>query len=303
MKSVITSYVNPDLDGVACAIVLAATEEGGWIPRMSGHLDEETRHVLAALTLEEPEAVTSWSDVARVWLVDTHHPAQLPQELPFDRVLHVTDHHTGGEPAAFPNADIHNESVGAAATLVAEQAMHKVSPQHAILLQCAILSNTLEFRAPATSTRDRIAFDALHERHPVESALRAGMRAMRNAVLRLATAELLQRDVKRFPTPAGVVAVSQIEAEGALGLLDRDDLARTLRDLVTNTDAVAAVLNVVDPSAARSAILTTWPFLTNALAAALGTRVRGDGALLVERVLQRKTDIVPTLLTLHGEGH
>jgi len=298
MQSVITSYVNPDLDGVACAIVLAATESGAWVPAMSGRLDDETKHVLSALGFPEPPIVTNWSDVERIWLVDTHHPAQLPQGLPMNRVLHITDHHPGGTPAAFPNADVKNELVGAAATLVAERVRDSVSSRQAVLLQCAILSNTLEFRAPATSERDLSAFDMLMALSPLNDTLRAEMQAVRRAALRLGTVELLLKDVKRFETPVGLVAVSQVEAEGALEIVQRNDLSQALLDVATHCVAVAAIVNVVDLASARSAVVTTHTFLDAALAAALGTSVSDQGVVAVDRVLQRKTDVIPTLLSL-----
>lgn len=297
MRSLVTSYVNPDLDGVACAIVVADTEPGGWRPSISGHVNEETKVVLRALRLSPPSTVTNWDDVTRIWLVDTHHLSQLPATLPAERVTHVVDHHTGGDPAAFPNAAIQNEAVGAAATLIAERQLDRLSLSNVTLLQCAILSNTLEFRAPATSERDRAAFDALRDRQELDPTLRAAMRAARQRVLQLPTWDLLLSDVKHFQTRRGRVVVSQIEAEGGCEVLSRDDLAAALSRLAADNSATAAVINLVDPAEGRSAVLTTDPALHGLLAKSLGVCPSANYVLFVDRVLQRKTDIVPALLS------
>lgn len=295
MESVITSYTNPDLDGVACAIVLAAVDTGQWTPRVAGEMDEETKVVLNSLGLAHPQGVSNWDAVGDIWLVDTHHPAQLPAGLPTNRVTRITDHHVGGTPSAFPNAQIQNEVVGAAATLVFERCGSELSPLHALLLQCAIISNTLGFRAPATCPRDHRAFKALKGLQPLSEALRHDMRAARRVVLKLDTPRLVRSDIKRFETRKGVIVVGQVEAEGAMDVIKRHDLGAALRCLADAEGAFVAVMNIVDTERSQSAIVTTVAAITTALSTALGVPVNDAGIIVVDRLLQRKSDVVPFL--------
>lgn len=299
MNDIVIPYVNPDLDGVACAIAVAALELSSWNARLMGDVDAETAVVLEHLQLLAPARVHDWSEVRSIWLVDTHHVRQLPAELPRERVTRITDHHPGGDSEAFPNAVIQNESVGAAATLIAEKYFERggsIPLSINVLLQAAILSNTLGFRAGATADRDHRAFAKLSSFDPLPPSLIARMETARRGILGLGTTAIVERDYKLFETPRGLVLISQVEAPGALELLERDDLAAALRGIGTAKDAHASILNLVDTQANASAIVASSLELLGMLAGTLGSNVDSEGVLRVERLLQRKTDIVPHVI-------
>lgn len=298
MASIVFPYVNPDLDGVACAIAVAHWQGIPWEARTMGEFDEETRVVLARLGLPLPQVPPDWRCVDRIWLVDTHHPRQLPPDMLLDRVVRITDHHPGGEPDKFPNARIRNEPVGAAATIVTEMMLEGGAPTPAAiagLLQAAILSNTLGFQAPASSTRDRQAFDRLAAAAPLPPGLAERMQEARRGILLLGTEDIVCRDVKVYHSSMGPMAVSQLEAPQALELLDRDDLAEALTALAAKHAAAGAILNLVDIPTGTSAIVASGARLSVALARHLALAVDGQGIIRAPRVLQRKTDIVPHL--------
>ena len=75
--NIVTSYINPDTDGVACSIAVAnmlsaAGEQ--WLPVISGSMGDETKFVLRNLGISEPKTLSSFADVAQITLVDTHTP-------------------------------------------------------------------------------------------------------------------------------------------------------------------------------------------------------------------------------------
>jgi inorganic pyrophosphatase/exopolyphosphatase len=297
MTDIVMPYVDPDLDGVACAITLAALQ-----PPLRAHLvgaiDLETSTVLRALVLPVPLPPPAWSKVERIWLVDTHHPRQLPPDLPFERVVAIIDHHPDGSPERFPAAEIQNEKVGAAATLVAERLLGRDTPiPMAIvgLLQAAILSNTLGLKAPATSPRDHRMFETLSGIAPLPDDLARAMVDARRARLQRDTAGIVGDDVKMFETAYGMIAVAQIEAGGALGLLKRSDLRDGVAALAESRDAVSAILNIVDLEQQCSAILCTDPVIVQLLAAGLDREPDSHGIIHLPRLAQRKTDIAPLL--------
>jgi manganese-dependent inorganic pyrophosphatase len=299
VTAIIIPYTNPDLDGAACAIALAALSGAPWTAHLIGEIDQETRAVFEGLGLAMPSQAPDWADVERIWLVDTHHPNQLPVDLPFDRVVCITDHHPGGAPEYFPHAAIENEPVGAAATLVAERfagTPDRISPAMACLLQAAILSNTLDFQAQATSTRDHMMFAFLKQVAPLPASIAQAMKVARRHALAMDTQAIINSDVKIFDTPHGRIAVGQVEAGGALDLLSRDDLRPCLARLKESRDAASALLNLVDLDRQESALLSTSQALMDLLGAALGECPNPLGIIHVSRLLQRKSDIIPHLL-------
>lgn len=305
MPDIIVSYRNPDLDGVACAIAIAMLEPGDWQPRLLGEVDAETAVVLSELGLAVPRPVKDWAEVGEIWLVDTHHVPQLPDDLPRERVTRVTDHHTGGNPEAFLNAIVQNEAVGAAATLVAERCAARGGDLPwplGTLLQAAIVSNTLDFVAGATSNRDREAFALLAALEPLSPGLRLRMQEARRSILTLSSVAVVDKDCKLFETPRGKLLVSQVEAPGALELLQRGELGTTLLAASAARQARFALLNLVDTQACASALLSTSPELLAMLAGQIGGCIDAGGVLRVSRLLQRKTDIIPHLLASGRTG-
>lgn len=299
LESIVLPYVNPDLDGVACAVALSLFEPPRWHPRVLGRLDAETGFVLRHLGVNDPPTVTDWSAVNEIWLVDTHHPQQLPVDLPNHRVVRITDHHPGGSPPSYPHADIQNEPVGAAATLVGElldRESVSISPQVAILLQAAIISNTLDFQAPATTARDRGAFDRLQAISALPLELRKGMVDTRRAILKRDTPSLIRTDTKTFETTFGTMIIAQLEAPGAVDVLERIDLIPSLREMAIDAGAAVAALNAVDTQENASAVVATDVNVVRAVAAGLGEQVDHNDVLRVARVLQRKSDLLPYLL-------
>ena len=300
MRAVVCSYINPDLDGVACSIALEALDRPEWTACVLGTVDAETSLVLQELGFAVPPPVESWSAVERIWLVDTHHPNQLPSDLPEARVARITDHHPGGDPARYTNAEIQNEPVGAAATLVAERfrALNMtIPPDLALLLQCAIVSNTLNFAASATSARDRTTFEDLKSIKPAEPTLFSKMQRARRAALTGDTGTVLRRDTKTFHTAHGPVVVGQIEAPGALDFLARADLAASLAEMAKATNSASAVINLVDTEAGNSAVLASDGRIAQLISAGLQTPPDAAGVIRMNRLLQRKTDIVPYIIT------
>src|SRR5690242_13997944 len=124
-RATVTSYRNPDLDGVATALTLARylNEREGVNARATivGRLDAETACAFGLIGLAPPEQVQVIPVDHDVYLVDTHHLRQIEGFIEPSRVVGIIDHHPGGDPTAFPRARIINELVGAAATLVAER--------------------------------------------------------------------------------------------------------------------------------------------------------------------------------------
>jgi inorganic pyrophosphatase/exopolyphosphatase len=297
---IVTSYVNPDLDGVATAVAISVFSRGEWQTCLYGNLDSETEAVLEYLCLAKPTQCADLESADAIWLVDTHHIKQLAPGFPTSKVVRITDHHPAGDSQSFQNAKIQNENVGAAATLIVEayQSSGDIPSDIAILLQCAIYSNTLGFKAASTSPRDSAAFKVLGKVAAMPEDLISRMRDCRRALLRLPTPALLERDSKQFASPIGNILVCQIEAPGAMELLFRNDLVAELAKAAEKTSARCAILNISDTEEDKSAIVATHEQVRGTLARHLKTAPDQAGIVRVNRVLQRKSDIVPAFAFL-----
>lgn len=302
---IVTSYINPDLDGVASGLAFATYLAPSAVhPIFVGQPSAEAAGVLDQLALADAITWVSldgseWDDVA---LVDCHHPAQLPHVPDLSKVSVIIDHHPDGDAGSFPNAKIQNERVGAAATLVVEgliaaSRLSSVTPAHAALLASAIASNTLDFEAPSTTDRDFAAYTALARLAAPAVAvdeLRDNMRKWRQGFLALSTREALEQDTKLIETRHGLVVVAQLEGDNASALADRLDILDRLSDIVAKTKTVAGLVSLVDTAANSTTLITTDHQVRRALLT-LKPRVVDDERLVLPFIALRKTHLIPAL--------
>jgi manganese-dependent inorganic pyrophosphatase len=112
-----------------------------------------------------PDGSANLANAASVMIVDVSDPRELAEELPPTLITEIIDHRTVVYTNDFANAKaIQIELVGSCGTLVAERFAHpniQPSKDAARLLVGAIVSNTVNFRSPGTTDRDRSMADWL----------------------------------------------------------------------------------------------------------------------------------------------
>lgn len=304
-RKIIIPYTNPDLDGVACALGLEELlRHMGQCATAAylGRLDAQTLWALSSAKEVPPVHLEDCPPDSYFVLVDTHHLNQLPSSLPCERVLEVVDHHPSGDRTAFPNAAIQNELVGAAATLVVERfQLARITPgvARARLLGLGILANTLGFHAPSTDVRDRSAFDFLCGLCDLGMEDWYRLRSTSAAALaEMPITQLIGQDVKVFNSQVGPIAIAQLETEGVVRFGDEKEAVQlALESLRDSLGAAHALVNLVDLRAGRSVLYCGGDLVGRQLQSALNL-VLDDGALVANRVLLRKTDLVPALARL-----
>ena len=161
--ALLTSYVNPDLDGVASAIAYGELlRKAGRDVRVGfiGKPQREAEYLLSRLGIKEPEIIENTDGFDSVVLLDASDLNDLEGRIDPGKVTEIIDHRAVNETDKFPNAAADIELVGATATLIAEKFMHgptAISKESATLLYGAIISNTLNFQGSMTTGRDRRA--------------------------------------------------------------------------------------------------------------------------------------------------
>jgi len=165
-KVLITSYINPDMDGTACAIAYAEFLNQTGTPAVAGLLGsphEEAQYVTDRFGITLPLIVDA-DNFDKVVLVDVSELFLLNGKVAADKVIEIIDHRLIGQLDDFKNAKKQIELVGSAATLVAERFLQNqiaMSRNSAILLLSAIVSNTLNFKGSVTTQRDKNVADEL----------------------------------------------------------------------------------------------------------------------------------------------
>lgn len=298
-KNIVLSYKNPDTDGVACSIGMATlltTEDEKWEPMVIGAIGKETQYVLQKTGISIPEEISSFDDVERIVLVDTHHIAQLPEHFPCEKVTLIIDHHPNGNDEAFPNAKIINEKIGAAASIVAEKLIKKGLPDAdvTLMLGCAIISNTLNFTAPSTAEYDCEMFEKVNDIVVVPEQVINEMFEKRSSILKEDIYDALNSDFKIFETEVGSVGISQIEAYNLDDMIDIQQAVAALEKIAKERKLEYCMFNGVDIKTQKSIVLAA-----NSDSADLICKIfnidQYAAPIKFDRILLRKTDFVPPL--------
>lgn len=159
---IIVTYENPDLDGVSCGYAYEEyLNKTGQVAKfvLFGSYQEEVSFLMDKFNIPRIHSIVDVTNNSKIIIVDASDIRGLPKKIIPKKVIEVIDHRSFINKAEFPNAKFEIELVGSAATIIAEKFYkNKTELTHAsaILLFYAIISNTINFKAKVTTSRDLI---------------------------------------------------------------------------------------------------------------------------------------------------
>ena len=281
-----------DLDGVASAIACAEllnNARRSAIPWIHGKPDAEAFYVLsrcAGLRLAKLIEVVRAIDYV---YVDGSSRKGLPPLIDPTKVVEVIDHRLHHKAAIdFPNAVLHIEQVGAAATLITERfRQFAVIPSRdsCILLYGAIHSNTQCLRGSVTSDRDRAASSWLETVCNMPIDLLDGQFSARREEILRDLAAAIKREQKEYEHETGEYAIAQLEFKGA-GKLVQGGVHRCVTDVIVLKPRT--MLNLVDVEDGSSHLIVPDPALRGLVAEHTGLKFSGPVARSRPAILRKQ---------------
>ena len=221
----VTCYQNPDLDGFACAVGYAEflTRTGvEAVAGIFGEVHDEVKWLMGKFTYSYPDPVMDPAHFGRVVLVDASTTWGIAPGILPERVIEVYDHRQVHHADVFVHAVLHIESVGAAATLIAEQFFNRrirPSVYASTILYGAIISNTLNFQAQVTTDRDRRMAVWLNEPLGLPRAFVHEMFLAKSDLAGEKLASRIQSEYKKFSLGGRDISIMQIEMIGVQELI------------------------------------------------------------------------------------
>ena len=214
----VTDYMRNDIDGVACVYAYSeflkkndADAEGG----IFGKPHSESRFVMDRFGIRVGNADKLIGSCSGIILVDASDLRGISPKIEPGKVVEIIDHRKLNDADRFPNAKVQIELVGSAATLVAERFKKSkvpISKQSAAILACAIISNTVNFKAGVTTNRDRAAFKWLNSKAKITSGFIHKMFAHKS---RFNLRKEFTGGFASFTFGNGRVGIAQLEIIGA----------------------------------------------------------------------------------------
>ncbi|MBF9029256.1 manganese-dependent inorganic pyrophosphatase [Rhodobacterales bacterium HKCCE3408] len=304
MTTLVFGHKSPDTDSTGSAIV--------WAWYMNEILDEKAEAVLlgepnteAAFmlrkwNLQKPRILDALAEGQKVVIVDTNNPAELPAGINDADIRAIYDHHklTGGLQTKGP-INITVRPLACTATILHDEMAPGTEMPEGIkgaILSC-ILSDTLEFRSPTTTDRDRFLAEALAEDLKVEiPSYAAELFAAKSDVSEFSDAELLRMDSKEYEVGGKSFRVSVLETTSPETVLARKDSLVKSMETVAAEDKVDQVLLFVVDILREEATLLVPNDLVKTLAEKSFATLVGDGdTVVLPGVVSRKKQIIPNL--------
>lgn len=296
----------PDTDSICSAIAYAELKnrcgEPDVRPARAGEVDGETAFVLRHFDVPVPELLTDATGL-RLILVDHNEVGQALPHIDRAEILEVWEHHRVGDLPLPQPIFFHCEPVGATATLIAEQYVARgVRPTRAMagIMLASILSDTVAFRSPTTTDKDRVVAARLAPIAGIEpTAFGHLMLEIKvGSSEQLSAREVVSRDFKQFTLGGQRIGISQIEVMRPDAFATkRTDILRSMRAHREALGLTQLILMITDVGAQGSELwfVGERPEL---IERAFG-RLEG-GAVHLPGVMSRKKQVVPLLAAVLG---
>jgi len=304
MTTLVFGHKSPDTDSTGSPIIwawyLTNLRGGDAKPVLLGEPNTEAAFVLKHWGLDKPEIITDLAAGQNVVIVDTNNPAELPDGINDANITAIIDHHmlVGGLKTKTPinvvirplacTATVMHDIMGADVAKLPREIK-------GAMLSC-ILSDTLEFRSPTTTSHDRAVAEKLAADLGVSiNDLATRMFEAKSDVSSFSDAELLRMDSKEYNVAGKELRVSVLETTAPKVVLDRKaSLMQSMVQVAKEDGADQVLLFVIDILREEATLLVPNDLVRQLAEASFGAKVTGDTVVL-PGLMSRKKQIIPAL--------
>ncbi|OPY44165.1 MAG: Manganese-dependent inorganic pyrophosphatase [Methanosaeta sp. PtaU1.Bin028] len=299
----VVGHKSPDTDSVTSAIAYAnlkaqlGVKEA--VAAAAGNVNNETKFILDHFGLAAPMVLTDAAG-KKVILVDHNEVGQAVDNVMQGDIVEVVDHHKIGDIQTGKPIFFHNEPVGATGTIIAslyEQNGVAIPKAMAGIMMSAILSDTVLFKSPTCTEKDKAAVSKLSQICG-EDPMKFGMEMLKakSDIKSKSALDILMGDFKKFDFSGTKAGVGQIEVMDLADLTPKR--AAILDEMKKKADAEKLdmiVLMLTDVMKESSDLL----FVGNAASAAGFEKAFGgklaNNSIYKEKCLSRKKQVIPPL--------
>ena len=236
----------------------------------------------------------------RVVLVDHNEISQSVAGLEEAEILEIIDHHRLADIQTLNPIYFRNEPVGSTNTIIAGMFQERglfPSEQMAGLLAAAIVSDTVMFKSPTCTERDRVVAERMARIAGI-SLKDLGKEIFSSSRESRSIRELLHSDFKEFHIAGHSFAVAQITSVDTTDLFDlREEFLAQMQQEAQSRNYEMVLLMLTDVL-----LDGTWLIFTGdeeAIRNAFSVQPR-EGAVFLPHVMSRKKQVIPSLSALWG---
>lgn len=266
-----------------------------------GNLNKETSFVLERWGIPEPEVLESILEGEEVVIVDTNNPQELLPNISEANIINIIDHHklAGGLSTKGP-LEMNLKPFASTATVIYDlmgEHVETLPDNMAGLILSCILSDTLAFRSPTTTSHDKDIAEKLAKRLNIDVVEYSNqMFAAKSDVSDFTDTGLIHLDSKKYTVGDKNIRVSSLETTTPGVILARkagliEAIGYILKE---EKDVDDVLLFIIDILKEEAIVLTYNQFTKGIIEASFGVAVDGDTKIL-PGILSRKKQIIPVL--------
>ncbi len=296
----VVGHTNPDSDSICSALVAAewlkAARDMEAVARAQGKVTSETAFILKEAGVEAPAIIDNVAD-EKVWLVDFTDLSQAPAGLAEAEIVGIVDHHRLGDVTTVNPLEAWIWPVGCSCTILYNlykmEGIEIARPQ-AVLMLGAIISDTVAFRSPTCTDKDRVAAEALADIAALNLEEFADqLLRVKTNLAGLSVVSLVDRDLKKYPFENESLVVGQIEIASFEQVEDKiDELQAELIKRCEQDNLKLAALMVTNISTSTTRLLFQGEWSER-----LVEHTQKAGVLVMRNTLSRKKQAWPWLQT------
>ncbi|AME09606.1 MULTISPECIES: manganese-dependent inorganic pyrophosphatase [Gemella] len=297
----IFGHKNPDTDSICSAVVYNNIKRIQGMDTEAvrlGELNDETKYALEYFNVRTPRLISEVSEGQNVILVDHNEFQQSANGIEKAVIREVIDHHRIANFETSGPLYYRAEPLGCTGTILKkiyeEQSVH-IDKQMAGLMLSAIISDSLLFKSPTCTLRDRIAAEELASIAEVNleeyglAMLKAGASTKDKEAQ-----TLISSDAKEFILGEDKLVIAQINTVDAKEVVERQiELTETINKEISKRGLSAFVFVITNILTSNSEVLVLGDKkdkVANAF-----EKVLTNDLMTLEGVVSRKKQVVPQI--------
>ncbi len=237
----------------------------------------------------------------RVILVDHNERSQSVEGLDEAEIVAIIDHHRVGDIQTPSPVLVRSEPVGATSTVVAtlfQEQGFKVEPPLAGLMLGAIISDTVFFRSPTTTPRDKAVAAALASIAGISpEALAKELFDAASEILHRPAREIITADFKEYRFGDRLFGIGYLEVHGrSVVEKRREEFIEEMKKLKEERGYTSLMFILVNIFDEETELLLVGK--EKEIAEALEAKLSGPHSLSLRGIVSRKKQIAPILMRL-----
>ncbi len=299
MKNII-GHKNPDTDSICSAIAYQdfLTKQGVEAKAFAlGGLNNETKLVLEKFQVEAPEIISKLPERAEVILVDHNERKQTIDNVQDLEVVEIIDHHKVDIQTDKP-ISILVKPLGSTCSIIAEKYFDnnvELDKKIAGLLLSAIISDTLFFRSPTTTEKDKNLANELAKIAEVENMEEWSLEMFKakSDLGDISVEDLIKLDYKTFTFKDGDYGIGVMETTNInFGLDKKEEILQKLVEIKQKDNLKGVYFVIVDILNEKGYALYSGNDEKELFTKLFKAEDQG-GVLFVDKLVSRKKQIVP----------